>query len=98
MRTKNHFFLTGQPFTNYFAITFTGVVTLRRDVLVVVHPFMTYHFYVWSGLYSGMCIGTRNMDASPRSPSLGNIPGKLLSSTPGGIKGKESNKGLAIRN
>ena len=48
---KNHFFFTGLPFTNYFAITFTGVVILRKDILVVVHPFMTYHFYMWSGLY-----------------------------------------------
>ena len=23
----------------------TGVVTLRRDILIVVHPFMTHHFY-----------------------------------------------------
>ena len=28
-----------------FAITYTGVVTLRRDVLVVVYPFMTHCFY-----------------------------------------------------
>ena len=27
-----------------------------------------------SGLYSGMCLGTWNTDAFPRSPSLGNIP------------------------
>ena len=35
------------------------------------------------------------MDASPRSPSLGNILGKLLWSNPGGIREKDkSNKGL----
>ena len=35
------------------------------------------------------------MDASPRSPSLGNILGKLLCSTPDGIREKgQSNKGF----
>ena len=35
------------------------------------------------------------MDASPRSPSLGNILRKLLWSNPGGIREKDkSNKGL----
>ena len=45
-------------------------------------------FLLWSGLYSGMCTGTCKMDASPSSPGLGNILGKLLCSTPGGIRGK----------
>ena len=45
-------------------------------------------FLLWSGLYSGMCTGTRKMDASPRSPSLGNIPGKLLCTIPRGVRGK----------
>ena len=45
-----------------------------------------------SGLYSGMYIGTRNMDTSPRSPTFGNIPGKLLCSTPGGIRGNGKTK------
>ena len=43
-----------------------------------------------SGLYLGMCIGTRNMDASPSRPSR-----KLLSYTLGGIREKgKSNKSL----
>ena len=35
-----------------------------------------------------MCTDTRLMDAAPTSPSLGNVLGKLLWSTPGGIRGK----------
>ena len=35
-----------------------------------------------------MCTGTCKTDASPRSPSLGYIPGKLLCSTPRGVRGK----------
>ena len=30
---QNHFFLADQPSTTSFAITYTGVVTLRRDIL-----------------------------------------------------------------
>ena len=42
-----------------------------------------------------MHTGKRKTDASPRSPSLGNILGKLLCSTPDGIRGKgQSNKGF----
>ena len=48
-----------------------------------------------SGLYSGMNICTHKMDASPNSTSLGNIPGKLLCYTLGGIRAKgKSNKCL----
>ena len=40
-------------------------------------------------------MGTGKTDASPRSPSLGNVLGKLLCSTPGSIREKgKSNKGL----
>jgi len=50
---------------------------------------------LWSGLYSGMSKGTWKMDASPSSPSWGNIPGKLFCYTLGGIREKDkSNKGL----
>ena len=42
---KNHLFLSGWPSTTSFAITYTRVVTLRRDILVVVHPLVTHHFY-----------------------------------------------------
>ena len=28
---------------------------------------------LWPGLYSGLCVGTHEMDVSPSSPSLGNI-------------------------
>ena len=50
---------------------------------------------LWSGLYSGMCIGTHKLDASPSSHSLGNVPKKLLCFTPSGIREKhKSNKGL----
>ena len=42
-----------------------------------------------------MGTGTGKMDASSSSPSLGNIPGKLLCYTVGGIREKgKSNKGL----
>ena len=42
-----------------------------------------------------MGTGTGKMDASFSSPSLGNIPGKLLCYTLGGIREKgKSNKGL----
>jgi hypothetical protein len=43
---QNHFFLADQPSTTSFAITYTGVVTLRRDILgFFVHPFVTLWFY-----------------------------------------------------
>ena len=45
-------------------------------------------FLLWSRPYSRMCTGTCKTDASPRSPSLGYIPGKLLCSTPRGVRGK----------
>ena len=45
LENENNFFLTGQPSTTSFAITYTGMVTLRRDILVVVCLFMTHHFY-----------------------------------------------------
>ena len=32
---------------------YTGVVTLRRDILVAVHPFMTQHFYCGLGFPDG---------------------------------------------
>ena len=44
LRTKITFSSLG-PSTTSFAITYTGVVTLSGDVLVVVHPFMTHHSY-----------------------------------------------------
>ena len=37
---------------------------------------------------SSWCTGTCEMDASPSSPSLGNIPGKLLCSTPRSVRGQ----------
>ena len=44
LEDKNYSFLAGQPSTTSFAITCTGVVTLRRDILVVIHLFVTHHF------------------------------------------------------
>ena len=42
-------------------------------------------------------MGTYKMAASPSGPSLGNIPGKLLCSSPDGIRGKgQSNKYLGV--
>ena len=38
---QNHFFLTGQPFTISFAITYLGVVLLGRNILVL----CSYQFY-----------------------------------------------------
>ena len=35
----------GRPSTTSFAVTYTGVVTQRRDVLIVVCPFITHRFY-----------------------------------------------------
>ena len=45
-----------------------------------------------SGLYSGMCPGTRKMDVSPRSPSLGNIPGNYSGKSNQGLGGMELNQ------
>ena len=45
LEDKNHSFLAGKPSTTSFAITYGGVVTLRRDILVVVLPLMTHRFY-----------------------------------------------------
>ena len=45
LEDKNHFFLTGWLSTTSFAITYTSVVTLRRDISVVVHPWVTHRFY-----------------------------------------------------
>ena len=45
LEDKTHFFFAGQPSTISLAVTYAGVVTLRRDTLVVVHPFMTHHVY-----------------------------------------------------
>ena len=45
LRNKNHFFLTSQSSTTSSAITYTGVVTLGKDITVAVHPFMTHCFY-----------------------------------------------------
>ena len=58
-------------------------------------------FLLWSGPYSGMCPGTRKMDASPRSPSLGNIPGNYSGKSNQGLGGMELNQsgmppGLAL--
>ena len=41
LRTK----ITFSSLANPFAITYTGVVTLRRDILVAVYPVMIHHFY-----------------------------------------------------
>ena len=49
-------------------------------------------FLWWSGLYSGMCPGTRKMDVSPRSPSLGNIPGNYSGKSNQGLGGMELNQ------
>ena len=46
LEDKNHFFLTGQPSTT-FVITYTGMVTLRRDILVIAHLFMSHCFYCY---------------------------------------------------
>ena len=45
-----------------------------------------------AGLYSGMCTGTRKMDASPSSPSLGNILGKYSGKSNKGLGGMELNQ------
>ena len=75
---------------------YTGVATLRRDILVVVRPLMTHRFYCGQQCNSEMCTSTWKTDASPGGPSLGNIPGELLCYTPGGIREKgKSNKGLS---
>ena len=41
LRTK----ITFSSLANPSAITYIGVVTLRRDILAAVYPFMTHHFY-----------------------------------------------------
>ena len=64
--------------TLHHLFCYTGVATLRRDILVVVRPFMTHHFYCGQKCNSGMCTSTGKTDASPGGRSLGNIPGKLL--------------------
>ena len=46
-------------------------------------------FLLRAGLYSGMCMGTCNMDASPSSPSLGNILGNYSSNSNKDLCGKE---------
>ena len=50
------------------------MVTLRRDILIVVCPFITHCFYCGQDC-TQECAQARKMDASPSSPSLGNIPG-----------------------
>ena len=44
LEDKNHFLFANPSCTTSFAITDTGVVTLRRDILIVVHPFITHCF------------------------------------------------------
>ena len=49
--------------------------TLSKDILVVVHPFTTHHFYHDQDCTQEYaCMGACETDASPSSPSLGNIP------------------------
>ena len=82
--------------TPYHLFCYTGVATLRRDILVVVRPFMTHHFYCGQECNPGMCTDTCKMDASPSGPSFGNTPGKLLCYPLGGVREKDkSNKGLS---
>ena len=73
--------------TLHHLFCYTGVATLRRDILVG-HPFTTHHFYCGQKCNSGMCTSTYKTDASPGGPSLGNIPGKLLCYTLDGIREK----------
>ena len=46
-------------------------------------------FLLRSGLHSGMCTSTRPTDASPSSPSLGNILGNYSGKSNKGLGGKE---------
>ena len=84
--------------TPYHLFCYTGVATLRRDILVVARPFMTHHFYCGQECNPGMCTDTCNTDASPRGPSLGNTPGKLLCYPLGGVREKDKSKVLVVRN
>ena len=83
------FFLTGQPFTISFAITYIGVVTLRRNILVLCLALYDLLVLLWSGMYSGLCIGTQETNVSLSSLSLGGILEGYSDCTLGGIRGKQ---------
>ena len=62
-----------------------------------VHPFLLTAL-LRSGLYSAMCMGTQNVEASPCSPSLGKIPESYSVTLWMASEGKgKSNKGLGVK-
>ena len=96
LEDKNHFFLTGQPSSTSSAIIYTGMVTLRRDILgFFFSSLYDSPFLLWSGLHSGMRMGACEVDASASSTRLGNIP-KDYSAPPhmASEEKDKSNKGL----
>ena len=84
LRTKAIFSSLADP----SAITYNGMVTFGRDILGFGSSLYNSVFLLWSGLSSGMCTDTCKTDPSPSSPISGNIPGKPLWSTQGGIRRK----------
>ena len=50
---------------------------------------------LWSGIYSGSCIGTQVMNVTPRGLGLGGILESYSDCTPGGIRGKRG-EGLDV--
>ena len=88
MRTKITFSSLADP----FALTYAGMMTLRRDILVVFHPFMTHRFYC-SQDCTQECAGRGKMNASPSHLSLGNITKDYSDPLWVASEEKKSNKG-----
>ena len=84
LEDKNHFFLTGQPFTISFAIVYTGTVMLGRIVSV----FCLYRSYTLRAMYRHSCD-----ECFPSGLSWGGIPEGYSDRTPGGVRGKQGFNG-----
>jgi len=94
-RGQNSLFLRWATFHNLFCCHIYWCGDTQKGHLGCCSSLYDSPCLLQSGLYSEMCSGTHKMDASHSSPALGNIPGKLLCSTPGSIREKDkSNKGL----